>query len=176
MYIRALDLEDLKECGKLGAMFHAEKGVPGEFDSEVFAKKWEMFYDQNIGIVYGLFTDEDVLIGGIGGIVIQDIGSKLLSATEAFWFVEASHRSTSGRWSIRLVNRLRVWGYTHGATQFRMTRILMPGQTLDEEDSLHRTYVRLLKLKPYEVGYMGPIGVHDASYHSGGSGSDCGCD
>lgn len=156
MYIRELDLDELKTCASFAEEFYREKSIPGTFSYDAFQWNWTRFYEQGVGVIFGLFNEDDELIGGMGGVKVPDIASDLVTMTEMFWYVGKPHRGKTGRWSVRLAVRLWIWGKLRGAKQFRMTRLHTDGEMRDDE--LHRLYTRVLKLKPFETGYVGAIG------------------
>jgi hypothetical protein len=156
MQIRELHQDELWLCSQFGQEFHDEK-VLGAFSFDVFFKNWTAIYTQGIGIIFGLFDDQDQLIGGIGGVVTDDLTSGLSTMHELFWFVEKAKRHTTGRWPLRLVYRLREWGKLHGATRLRMVHLLEPGED-PATVRLADIYTHILKLRPLEVVFDGPIG------------------
>lgn len=155
MNIRELDIDELWLCSQFGKDFHDEKLLADDFSFETFHDNWTRFYQQGIGIIFGLFDEED-LIGGIGGLLSPDLTSGKLKLHELFWYVDKEKRQTTGRWPLRLVYRLREWGKSHGATGFRMIHLLLPGET-PSSVALADIYVKLLHMRPLEVCFEGPI-------------------
>lgn len=156
MYIRELDKDEFWTCQRFGEAFHQEKALPDQFNLDAFIKNWTLFYQTEKGIIYGLFDDGHQLIGGIGGILSDDLTSGIKTISELFWYVDKSKRHTTGRWPLRLVTRLREWGKDRGAKRFRMVHILMPGENAADVQ-LADIYTHVLKLRPIEVGFDGEI-------------------
>ena len=158
MYIRELYVDELDLCEPFGKAFHAEKIIPDEFSLTEFISNWENFYRQGIGVIFGLFDEEDVLIGGIGGILAKDLTSGTLAMNELFWYVQKDKRHSTGRWPLRLVQRLAVWGSLRRAKQLRMVHLLTKGENYKDQQ-IAEIYTKILHLKPIEVAFLGPIGV-----------------
>lgn len=156
MYIRELDVEELWLCSQFGEDFHNEKLLADDFSFDAFHTTWTSFYQQKIGIIFGLFDDEEQLIGGIGGMVAPDLTSGKLKLHELFWYVDREKRQSTGRWPLRLVYTLRTWGKSKGATGFRMIHLLLPGET-PSSVVLADIYVKVLHMRPLEVCFEGPI-------------------
>ena len=162
MYIRPLTIDELDLCYPFGEQFHQEKVLPSPFSAADFLANWEHFYRTGIGVIFGLYEEanhvnDDLLIGGIGGILAKDLTSGKLTMNELFWYVQKDKRHSTNRWPLHLVHHLRAWGRLRHATDFRMTHMLLKGEDPYAE-SLHAIYTRLLKLVPVEVNFMGPIG------------------
>lgn len=157
MNIRELHHDELWTCRVFGQDFHAEKAIPDEFNIDAFVTNWKNFYKANIGVIFGLWDDHGVLIGGAGGILAADITSGKMKMNELFWYVDKAKRHTSGRWPLRLLFRLREWGKHREATAFRMVRLLTQEET-PHDGTLHRLYTNVLKMKPMDLSYEGPIG------------------
>ena len=158
MEIRELHQDELWTCRVFGEDFHAEKAIPDEFSLDAFVTNWKNFYRLNIGVIFGLWDDDGVLIGGAGGILAHDLTSGKLKMNELFWYVDKAKRHTTGRWPLRCVTRLREWGKEREATGFRMVRLITQGET-PKDGMLDRIYTDVLKMKPIDLGYEGPIGV-----------------
>lgn len=156
MDIRALDVNELWLCSQFGEDFHNEKLLADDFSFEAFHQHWTAFYQQEIGVILGLFDDKDQLIGGIGGMVGPDLTSGKIKLYELFWYVDRDKRHSTGRWPLRLVYRLRAWGKSKGATGFRMIHLLLPGET-PSSVALADIYIKVLHMQPREVCFEGPI-------------------
>lgn len=157
MYIRELHQDELWWCIRFGHAFHEEKSViTDDFDPDAFMKNWRLFYQTNIGIVFGLFEDNHNLIGGIGGVVADDLTSGKMKASELFWYVDREKRHCSGRWPLRLVSRFREWGKEKLAGKLRMVRLFGPKEDIDDA-RLDPIYTDILKLYPVEIGFEGDI-------------------
>ena len=150
--IAHLLVADLPLCESFGRAFHSEKEIPGEFDPGTFERNWTQFIESGIGTILGLWRDE-VLIGGIGGIVVADLTSGEMTVNELFWYVQPDARH--GTWPLRLIKELRSWGKSHGATRLRMVHILMPNESASTVKLAH--VYRQLGLRPIEVAYDGEI-------------------
>jgi GNAT superfamily N-acetyltransferase len=89
--VRALTVSDLPEAALLGPQFFAEGGLPGRFVPDVFSAKWGSLIEQGIGFILGLFRDGRIA-GAFGGVVVEDLNSGDLVASECFWFVTPESR------------------------------------------------------------------------------------
>lgn len=158
MYIRALTIDELDQCGPFGEAFHQEKAHPDAFSLSVFLENWERFYQQGIGVIFGLFEDDDVLIGGIGGLLAKDLTSGTLTLNEMFWYVQNDKRHSTGRWPLRLITQLRTWGALRRAKRFHMVHFFTNEQKPNDV-RLSAIYTKMLKLEPSELGFVGAIGV-----------------
>lgn len=158
MYIRELVIDELDQCGPFGEAFHKEKAHPDAFSLPVFLENWERFYQQGIGVIFGLFEDDDVLIGGIGGLLAKDLTSGTLTLNEMFWYVQNDKRQRTGRWPLRLITRLRMWGALRHAKRLHMIHFFTKDEHPDDV-RLSKIYTHILKLEPNELGFVGAIGV-----------------
>lgn len=156
MHIRELHHDELWMCSQFGQAFHDEKVLGDDFAFDSFYENWDSFYKKGIGVIFGLFDDQDQLIGGIGGVIAKDVTSGIPKMNEFFWYVDADKRKTTGRWPLRLVFRLREWGKLHGAKRFRMVHMLLPGED-PSKVRLANIYKDILKMRPLEVCFDGPI-------------------
>ena len=158
MYIRELTIDELDQCAPFGMAFHEEVGHPDPFSLASFLEHWEAFYTQGIGVVFGLFEDDDTLIGGIGGVLAKDITSGTLNLNEMFWYVQKDKRHSTGRWPLRLITHLKAWGRLRRAKRFHMVHFFTKQ---DDPDAvrLSHIYTKILKLEPSELGFVGAIGV-----------------
>jgi len=128
-------VQDLEELLAGGASFFAEGQMPGGFDSEAFIKSWAHLIDTEIGCVFGLYGEDGVIHGALGGILAPDIFNGHTVAIEAFWYVLPEHR---GSGAIRLVKAYEDWARSRGARRVSMVHLLnlQPGRLGD-------LYVRL---------------------------------
>jgi GNAT superfamily N-acetyltransferase len=151
-YIKPIRVDQLPLCYKFGRAFHEERDVPGTFSEETFCKNWTLFLQSPITTMLGLWKDGQ-LVGGIGGIVMADLTTGDMAASELFWYVDPEHRG--GSWSVRLIKEFRAWGKSIGATRFRMVHMLMKTEH-PSEVKLHALYEHL-GLRAVEVAFDGPI-------------------
>lgn len=60
-------------------------------DPDYYLKRWRVFIETKIGVLWYLEHDEEI-VGGIGGIVAPDVLSGKDTMVELFWYVTPSHR------------------------------------------------------------------------------------
>ena len=83
-------------CAKLGH----------ELDEEHYIRFWMNQIQIGGGVIFLLYHDE-LVVGGIGGIVNRDPLSGKKVAVELFWYVKEQFRS--GLWPIRLLSEFERW-------------------------------------------------------------------
>lgn len=61
-------------------------------DVEHSVRSYEKFYDLNIGGMIALKTTEDIIVGGLGYVISEELHFPRLLAIETFWFVLPEYR------------------------------------------------------------------------------------
>ncbi len=78
------------------------------------------------------------VVGMIGGTTFVHPLSGELTTAELFWFVAPEHRGSVG---VRLLNRLKAWGLSLGATRFQVVAPTADVERLYERLGFHRVEV-----------------------------------
>lgn len=115
--IRELTVEDLSnpEIARRAREFYVEAKFPGVFNEEVFTSNWTYFIENNVGALFALVKDGQI-VGAIGGVIFPDTTSGDLRASEMFWFVGKEHRGGG----IALMDAFESWAKERGARQITM--------------------------------------------------------
>lgn len=149
--IRPLTLLEIPLCVPMGQRFHAELEVPGRFDPDVFIKTWTTFLTSYPSVILGWWKDEE-LVGGIGGLMTPDLFDGRVTATEMFWFVDATHRGGTG--SIKLIRAFEEWASTQGAVEARLC--YLHHRDAETDTQFRRVYDRL-GYTALETSYLKPL-------------------
>lgn len=131
--IRPLSVHELHRCVPFGEAFHTEMKIPGKFIGQKFVDSWIAFFASFPATILLLQKDE-LIIGGIGGIVTPDPYDGRLCAQEMFWFVDKAHRGGSG--AARLVDAFEDWAWSKDAVEVRVARMM----TGDDQPGIERFY------------------------------------
>lgn len=91
MQIRTAGKDDLARLSYLGALMYEETKLPGKFIPECFVSSWEKILDSGNGILI-VAENAGEIVGGLGGLVYQDVNDGELTATEMFWYVHPEFR------------------------------------------------------------------------------------
>ncbi len=121
MHIRPLTIDEIPLCAPFGQKFHAEMGLPGAFIPDVFTGMWRFFLKEHTAVILSLWKD-DVLTGGLGGMISPDPLDARLMATEFFWFMDPTHRNGTG--GMRLLTAFEAWAKEKGAVEVRMVHLI----------------------------------------------------
>ena len=138
---------DLPKLEKMGHEFYEEGNIPTKFVPEVFIRNWTKFLENELGVIYTLHSEGNV-VGAIGGVRFNDVNSDELIATEFFWFVKQGYRG----YGMQLLQKFEDWAKEHGVTKIIMVHLhdLMP-------DKLRRIYKRY-GYKEVETHYIKEVG------------------
>jgi len=118
--IRPLEINELPLAYRLGLKFYKEGVLPGKLKEDVFITTWTKFISMEVGIVFGLF-DQRNLIGMISGIVFPDPNDGELVATEMFWYVDKEYRGKGG---IKLFLKFKEWSELVKAKRLIMVHLV----------------------------------------------------
>lgn len=149
--IRHLTVTELPLCESFARGFFEEKKLPGEFCLDIFIMNWTAFLTKHPATILTLWDGPD-LLGGLGAMIVPDLFDGRLTATEMFWYLKPQARHGLG--SFKLVDEFEVWGDRHGATEFRIAHMLMPGES-PAAVRLAPIYKRK-KYRALEVSYIKP--------------------
>lgn len=147
--IRALTVDELPLCEPFARGFYQEKQLPGEFSMDVFLKNWTLFLTSYPATLLTLWEGKD-LLGGLGAMVTPDLFDGHLAATELFWYLKPEARHGLG--AFQLVDAFEAWGHEHGAVEFRLAHMLMPGE--DPATVRLAPIYRRRKYRALEVSYI----------------------
>lgn len=114
---RPVPSEQWPEAFKYGALFFDERGLPGTYDPERSLEVWSRLSVDTISVMLGAYRS-DVLVGGIGVVVLMDEHSDHVYASEAFWFVTPFQRR--GRLGLQLLDAAEAWVNERGVKDFRI--------------------------------------------------------
>lgn len=135
--------ERVPELARLGRQFQEEGAIPGKFIPEVFVKTWNNLLGINLGILFGLEKDGQ-LVGGLGAILFPDPNDGELVANETFWFVSKEHRGQG----LKLLDAFEGWARDFGVKRVSMVHL----ENLSPR-ALNRLY-RLRGYRPVETHYF----------------------
>src|SRR5688572_9076222 len=118
-YVRPV--QEVTELLEGGESFFREGGMPGGFDREAFIANWTRLIHQGIGQLFGLYGDDGVIHGAMGGVLAPDLNNGHTIGIEAFWYVLPQYR---GRGAIRLIEAYEKWAKEKGARRVCMIHLL----------------------------------------------------
>ncbi len=150
--VRPLKVHELHDCVPFGQAFHEELRLAGSFVPQHFVDNWITFLASYPAVIFGLFKD-DVLIGGLGGMIAPDLYDGRLYAQEFFWFIGKEHRVGSG--ALRLLRTFERWAIDRQATEIRMVHVV--GTQADDLEAFYRS----LGYAKVEVCYRKPLPKKD---------------
>ncbi len=133
--IRVCKPEEFKRVFEIGDEFWKEVNLPGKPDVVVFLKTWNILYDLNVGVIFGLF-ENNIMIGIMGATVFPDINDGVLVANEAFWFMSKKYRGKIG--GIKLFKKFEEWAKEKGAK-----RIIMVALENSKKEKLDKFYKKV---------------------------------
>jgi GNAT superfamily N-acetyltransferase len=144
--IKPVTLEELREIdlNPSALLFINECGLPIKFNLDVFLQNWCVLLSSNIGVIWKLEKDGD-LVGMLGGMLTPDLLDGSLTATETFWYVLPQHRLGIG--GIQLLMTFEKWAKQVGAK-----RVIMAHLTSHNSETLEKLYKRR-GFKPMEIFY-----------------------
>lgn len=116
--IKQLNIDELNLVLPLGIAFSREAQYPGGFVPEIFIRNWRIYIESGIGVILGMFTD-DQLVGILGGFTYNDPNNDDLVAMEAFWYVMKEHRGGGAK----LLDAFEAWGKERGAKRITMAYV-----------------------------------------------------
>lgn len=100
-----------------GAMFFEERKLPGTYDPVRSREIWRRVSVDTKSILLGAYRGE-VLVGGIGVVVLMEEHSDHVYASEAFFFVAPHCRR--GRLALHLLDAAEAWVRWQGVKDFRI--------------------------------------------------------
>ena len=117
--IRTLEKEELKKLAGYAYEFYEESKTLGAigFVKEKFVAAWGALYDHGTGIII-VMEDEDTreFYGALGAIIVHDLYSDTMTATEAFWYVMKRRRGEG----TTLLNAFEAFSRQQGCKYTRM--------------------------------------------------------
>jgi len=116
-------ISDLTKLKELGYEFYEEGAFPSDFIPEVFEKTWTDLMNAEIGVIFLLKSDKDI-IGSLGAVKFPDPNSGEIMASEFFWFVNKEHRGKG----LKLLKVFEEWVSEQGIKKIIMVHLsnLMP--------------------------------------------------
>lgn len=105
------------EAFSYGGSFFEERKLPGTYDPERSLRIWQGVSVDTLNVLLGAYRD-DVLVGGIGIVVLMDEHSAHVYASEAFFFVAPNCRR--GRLGLQLLDAAEAWVKERGVKDFRI--------------------------------------------------------
>ncbi len=124
---------DISKLGKLGNEFSIAGGSVISFVPEVFERTWVTFLSQDVGVIFLLKSDEDI-IGALGALKFPCPNSGEMIATELFWFVNSENRGKG----LRLLKEFESWAAEHG-----IKKILIAHLTGIMPEKIKKIYTRM---------------------------------
>lgn len=133
MKVIELTKDELWELPKLAEEFYNSSSHLKVFNAEIAVANWQSIIENEIGIVFGL-KDNDEIIGMLGAMKVPDLHTGEMLATEIFWFVSESKR----RNGLLLVREFEKWAKLNKCSRIMMAHMqdLMP-------EKLEMLYTRL---------------------------------
>lgn len=144
--ISILTVDRLGEIARLGPQFFVEGSLPGKFVPEIFINNWRSLIQNEMGILFGIEKDRQI-VGALGAVIFPDPNDGKLVATEMFWFVDKGHRGCG----LGLLDAFESWAKTAGVDR----TILVHLENLTPR-ALERVY-RSRGYRPIEVHYLKEI-------------------
>ena len=115
--IREIHRDEFPKLEVAAREFYAAARLPGEINFEVFCKNWEFFYDNKMGTIFALLTEDgSVIYGAIGCIKVPDLLTGKMIASEMFWFVREEFRGDG----FLLMKAFEKWAKEQGCLYVRM--------------------------------------------------------
>lgn len=153
MTIRPATIADVPEIVRLGRAFRAAVYADSVADNpSQMHQTATQFIDQPSSVIFVAEDRGGALVGMIGLIAHVHFISGVLTASEAFWFVDPLHRGSTG---VKLLHRAMAWARERGATAMAMV------QPHGAED-VGALYLRL-GFMPIEVGWQLNLTVTEAA-------------
>jgi RimJ/RimL family protein N-acetyltransferase len=134
MTVRKLRPWELHDLTPFAEAFHGEAKLGGEFSEEVFIHQMASLGQAGRLGAFGIFKDDDRLVGVLIGTIAQHFLSPVLIAQEIMWYVLPEFRQGSG--SIRLVKEFENWAKELGAFAIVMASF----KGTDSDDRLSAIY------------------------------------
>ena len=146
LVIRPLTIDELPLCVPFAQEFHEELKLPGKMIPEIFMKNWTTFLTTYPSVILSLWKEE-VLLGGLGAMIVPDLFDGRLCGHEMFIFIRKSERGGSG--FLRLLKAFRAWWIERGAVEGRLAHM----EHAETDEALDRLY-RKLGYRPIERSYV----------------------
>jgi len=123
MMIRELTPEELPKLIEVGTAFFVEAKLKGQFNPDHFVKVWGHLIDSRKAMILVPDASDDVgILAFIGGTVAENLLSKDIEATEAFWYVKPEARKTGI--GIRLLQEFEARARARGALRCWMANLV----------------------------------------------------
>lgn len=112
-FVDSLDTLSLPQLQKLGDAFVKESGATTKFDIDQFTKSMDLPLTMGIAGLWVIETEDNEIVGVLGGLCTPMFFSEEKVAIEAFWYVREDHRHGTG--GFRLLEEFERWAKNVGA-------------------------------------------------------------
>lgn len=119
--IRQLQPAELPLILDMAHKFFEEAAMDGEFNDDNFILAWSGFIKSGNGAIF-MMTEDDKVVGAVGGLTYRDIPTGRNTVLEAFWYVDKEFRER-GVGSL-LVNQLEAWARSMNSSKMIMTALM----------------------------------------------------
>lgn len=99
--------------------FYSSSRFLKNFDLDRFCSAWKGFIESGAGVIFGLFDEEGIVRGAIGGLCFPELYSGELHASEFFWFVMEGYRGDG----MKLLRAFEAWAREKNCTLIRMAHL-----------------------------------------------------
>ncbi len=117
---RELMMHEVPQMTAFALEFYDEGFVPGQLIPEIFEGNWMDWIERDVGFVVTAW-DDNLLLGGAGGLIAPDANDGVLVANEIFWFVRLEHRC--GSVGLRILKEFEVAAVQRGAKRVLMIHL-----------------------------------------------------
>lgn len=119
--IRQLQSAELPLILDMAHKFFEEANHPGSFDDETFILSWAGFMKSGTGVIF-ILTEDEKILGVIGGLTYRNINTGKPTALETFWYVTPAYREKGV--GAQLVHQLEQWARSMACTNIIMAALM----------------------------------------------------
>ena len=115
--IKEATVDELPKLLHLAEKFYACSNFLDGWNAEVWLRNWTTFIQNGMGVIFGLFGENEECYGALGALKVPDLNSGTLIAAETFWFAEESHRGKG----VFLMKEFEKWAKSNGCKKIAMS-------------------------------------------------------
>jgi GNAT superfamily N-acetyltransferase len=119
--IRQLQPIELPLILDMAHKFFVEANIGGEFNDDTFMLSWTGFMKSGNGVIF-ILTEEDKIVGAIGGLTYRDVNTGKGITLETFWYVDLEYREKGV--GAQLIYQLEQWARSMSCTRLIMAALM----------------------------------------------------